>query len=60
MAARAACARSTVRAIETGSLSGRIGDLARIWWVRDVKGLRRILAGAAFAAIRVLAARQHH
>ena len=60
MAARAACARSTVRAIETGSLSGRIGDLARILWVLDDKGLQRILADATFAAIRVLVARQHH
>lgn len=56
MAARAACARSTVRAIETGSLSGRIGDLARILWVLDDKGLQRILADAASDPLYIEAA----
>jgi transcriptional regulator with XRE-family HTH domain len=47
MAERAECARSTVRAIESGSLSGRVGDLARILWVLDDRGLQRVLADAA-------------
>ena len=47
MAERAGCARSTVRAIETGSLSGRIGDLARMLWVLDDRGLQRALADAS-------------
>ena len=47
MAERAQCARSTVRAIESGSLSGRMGDLARILWVLDDRGLQRVLADAA-------------
>ena len=47
MAERAGCARSTVRAIESGSLSGRVGDLARILWVLDDRGLQRVLADAA-------------
>jgi len=47
MAERAGCARSTVRNIESGSLSGRMGDLARILWVLDDRGLQRALAEAA-------------
>lgn len=56
MATRAGCARSTVRAIETGSLSGRLGDLARILWVLDDKGLQRLLADAASDPLYIEAA----
>lgn len=56
MAERAECARSTVRAIESGSLSGRIGDLARILWVLDDRGLQRVLADAASDPLYIEAA----
>ncbi len=56
MATRAECARSTVRAIESGSLSGRIGDLARILWVLDDRGLQKVLADAASDPLYIEAA----
>ncbi len=58
MAERAGCARSTVRAVETGSLSGRIGDLARILWVLDDRGLQRVLADASSDPLYVEATEQ--
>lgn len=58
MAERAGCARSTVRSIESGSLSGRIGDLARILWVLDDRGLQRALADASSDPLYVEATEQ--
>lgn len=59
LAARADISRPTLSAIESGALSSRFADVARLLWVLDDSGLQSSLASAAQDPVYQDAARAH-
>lgn len=59
LAARADISRPTLGAIESGALSSRFADVARLLWALDDSGLQSALASAARDPAYQDAARAH-
>jgi transcriptional regulator with XRE-family HTH domain len=59
LAARADISRPTLSAIESGALSSRFADVARLLWALDDSGLQSALASAAQDPVYQEAARAH-